>query len=69
MKRFLIFVALALCLASCTKPGHILFEDGNSEYSIVVDPAAGESVQYAACQLQHWISKVSGVTLPYCQPR
>lgn len=68
MKRLLIFAALALCLASCTKPGHILFKDGNSEYSIVVDPAAGESVQYAACQLQHWIAEVSGVTLPIVGP-
>ncbi len=68
MNRFFTFAALAVCLAACADSKHVLFNNGVSEYSIVVDPAAGESVQYAACQLQHWISEVSGVTLPIVGP-
>ncbi len=64
MKRLLYFTALALCLASCVDSKHVLFNDGVSEYSIVVDSAAGESVQYAAIELQNWIAQVSGVSLP-----
>lgn len=64
MKRFFCFLVLAGCFTSCAESGHVLFNEGDSEYSIVVDSAAGESVQYAACQLQHWIAEVSGVTLP-----
>lgn len=65
MKRFdfLILLSLTVIFTSCSSK-HILFVDGNSDYSIVVDPAAGESVQYAACELQRWISEVSGVSLP-----
>lgn len=62
MKRFLIFIALCVFFGSCSE--HVLFRNAGSEYSIVVDPAAGESVQYAACELQHWIAEVGGVTLP-----
>lgn len=62
MKRLLIL--LAICLTSCTAGKYVVFNDGTSDYSIVVDPDAGESVQYAACELQHWIGEVSGATLP-----
>ena len=62
----LLFVAVAAVLmVSCGEHNkYVLFENGNSEYSIVVDPSAGESVQLAAVELQTWVEKVSGVTLP-----
>lgn len=63
MRRLFILLAIA-CLSSCTAGKYVVFDGGASEYSIVVDPAAGESVQYAACELQHWIGEVSGATLP-----
>ena len=54
----------AICFASCTVSQHKLFDKGASDYSIVVDPSAGESVQLAAVELQTWIQEVSGATLP-----
>lgn len=66
----LLFAAVAAVLmVSCgERKEYVLFENGNSEYSIVVDPSAGESVQLAAEELQTWIAKVSGVTLPIVAP-
>ena len=64
MRKFT-YLLLALALAvSCTSAKNVLFSNGKSAYTIVVDPAAGESVQYAACELQHWIAEVSGATIP-----
>ena len=67
MKKISLIIAMiaaSAAIVSCSSAGNVLFSNGSSEYSIVVDPAAGESVQYAACELQHWISEVSGATLP-----
>ena len=65
MKRLLLFSAIlcALLCVSC-KSNHVLFSNGSSDYTIIVDPCAGESVQLAACELQTWIKEVSGAELP-----
>ncbi|MBQ0087011.1 MAG: DUF4838 domain-containing protein [Bacteroidales bacterium] len=65
----MIAAVAAVLLVSCGEHNkYVLFENGNSEYSIVVDPSAGESVQLAAVELQTWVEKVSGVTLPIVAP-
>ena len=70
MKRLFLLSALswALCLASVTSCQNVLFSGSDSDYSIVVDPSAGESVQLAAQELQTWIKEVSGATLPIVGP-
>jgi hypothetical protein len=41
-----------------------LFEDGRSDYTIVLGPGASESERWAASELQNWLGKISGVQLP-----
>ncbi|MCC6142708.1 MAG: DUF4838 domain-containing protein [Candidatus Hydrogenedentes bacterium] len=43
---------------------HVLFQDGQSEYTIVLRAAASSSEQWAAQELQHWLKEVGGVDLP-----
>lgn len=54
---------LLLLITACGSR-YTLFDGGQSEYRIVVDAAAPETEQYAACELQYWISEVSGVEIP-----
>ena len=41
-----------------------LFADGRTDYAIVTGRAAGESEQWAARELQHWLKQVSGADFP-----
>ena len=62
MKKSLISLLAAVALTGCGQ--HVLFENGKSDYTIVVDSEDSECVQYAAQELQNWVKEVSGVTLP-----
>ena len=42
---------------------HVLFENGVTDYRIVVGADASESEQWAARELAHWIREISGATL------
>lgn len=64
MRHYSLLILALFVAVSCNNAKNVVFSNGSSEYSIVVDPAAGESVQYAACELQRWIAEVSGATLP-----
>lgn len=63
MKNSAIILSVLLLLTSCATE-HVLFDNGTSEYSIVVSKDASASEQYAAEELQTWIKEVSGATLP-----
>ena len=63
MKKIIFILTSLLILASCAR-NHVLFENGASDYSIVIDKNAPASEQYAASELRDHIAKVSGVTLP-----
>ena len=54
--------AITFILFGCSS--HTLFLNGTSTYSIVISPEAPETEQYAAVELQNWISEVSGAKLP-----
>ncbi len=43
---------------------YILFENGKTDYSIVVGKNASESEQWAAKELQHWLKQVSDAEFP-----
>jgi hypothetical protein len=43
---------------------HVLFENGKTEYSIIVGNNASESEKWAAAELQHWLMEISGATFP-----
>ncbi|WP_372933737.1 DUF4838 domain-containing protein [Mariniphaga sediminis] len=43
---------------------YTLFKDGKTPYRIIVAADASESEQWAAQEFQHWLKKISGVTLP-----
>lgn len=43
---------------------HVLFREGATDYSIVVSPDASESEKWAAEELRHWLSEVSGADFP-----
>ena len=60
--RVLLLAIISLALTSCGS--HELFKDGQSAYTIVLDPDATESERYAAEELRHWIKEVSGTDLP-----
>ena len=62
MKNILYIIPVIL-LSACTG-NHILFQNGTSEYSIVIDRDAPLSEQYAACELQNWLREAGGVSLP-----
>jgi len=57
-----LLLLLALCLAACSP--HTLFQDGKSDYTIVLSPDASRIERYAAQELQTWIREVSGAELP-----
>ena len=61
--RKILYIIPVILLSACTGK-HILFQNGNSEYSIVIDKDAPASEQYAACELQSWLREVGGVSLP-----
>lgn len=62
--QFLYFALLCatFMLSGCHQ--HTLFKNGTSDYTIIVASDASESEQYAAKELQRWITQVSGVELP-----
>ena len=66
MRNILYFIPVIL-LSACTGK-HVLFENGASDYSIVIDKAAPASEQYAAEELQNWLREVGGVSLPIVGP-
>ena len=43
---------------------YVLFENGKTDYSIVVGKKASESEHWAAKELQHWLKEVSGAECP-----
>ncbi|MBC8184513.1 DUF4838 domain-containing protein [candidate division KSB1 bacterium] len=43
---------------------YVLFENGKTDYSIVVGKSASESEKWAAKEFQHWLKEVSGVECP-----
>ena len=61
MMRNKLLLLSALCLAACSP--HTLFQDGNSDYTIVLSPDASRIERYAAQELQTWIREVSGAEL------
>ena len=63
MNKILAIFSLIFLLASCAGK-YTLFNNGTSDYSIVISQDASESEQYAAQELQTWLKEVSGVTLP-----
>ena len=63
LKKTLFYLAILLLCISCGQR-YSLFEGGQSEYRIVVDAAAPETEQYAACELQYWLREVSGAEIP-----
>lgn len=63
MKNILLTLSFIFLLSSCAGK-HVLFENGASEYTIVIDKDAPQSEQYAAEELQTWLAEVSGITLP-----
>ena len=67
MMRKILYIIPVILLSACTGK-HILFQNGNSEYSIVIDKDAPASEQYAACELQSWLREVGGVSLPIVGP-
>lgn len=67
MMRYLHFTLLgALLLAFSCAPKQTLFEDGRSEYSIVVGENATLIEQYAAQELQTWIRPRENVVVRLC---
>ena len=67
MMRKILYLIPVILLSACTGK-HVLFQNGNSEYSIVIDKDAPASEQYAACELQSWLREVGGVSLPIVGP-
>ena len=57
------YLPLLLLLLSCGQR-HTLFQDGQSDYRIVIAADAPETEQYAAQELQTWLREVSGAELP-----
>lgn len=53
-------IVSALSILSCYSQNHILFNNGKSAYSIVIDPNSSECVHYAAEELKHWLNEISG---------
>lgn len=53
-----------LCLAACCKGRYTLFDNGGSDYSIVVADDASESEKWAAEELQKYLAEAGGATLP-----
>ena len=66
MRNILYFIPVIL-LSACTGK-HVLFENGASDYSIIIDKGAPASEQYAAEELQNWLREVGGVSLPIVGP-
>lgn len=63
MMKKLIYLLPLMLLWACTGK-NVLFHNGNSDYTIVIDENAPASEQYAASELQTWLKEVGGVTLP-----
>lgn len=66
MKKHILALSALLLVAICANaaPRNTLFNNGKSTYTIVVADDASASEKFAAKELQEWISKVSGATLP-----
>ncbi len=43
---------------------YVLFENGQTDYRIVLGDEAGESEIWAANELQHWLKEISGIEFP-----
>ena len=67
MKNSAIILSVLLIFSSCAVDS-VLFENGESDYSIVIDKEASASEQYAAEELQNWLREVGGVSLPIVGP-
>ena len=63
MIKNILYIISLVVLSSCTD-SHMLFQNGTSEYAIVIDRDAPASEQYAASELQGWLKEVGGVSLP-----
>lgn len=63
MIKNILYIISLVVLSSCTD-SHMLFQNGTSEYAIVIDRDAPASEQYAASELQAWLKEVGGVSLP-----
>ena len=62
MKNLSILAITILLAVSCGS--HQLFNNGSSDYTIVVSEDATPSEKYAASELKYWIKEVSGADLP-----
>ena len=63
MIKNILYIISLVVLSSCID-SHMLFQNGTSEYAIVIDRDAPASEQYAASELQAWLKEVGGVSLP-----
>ena len=55
---------LRLPFAAGKRTRHMLFENGKTDYVIVVGEAASESERWAATELQHWLKEAGGAEFP-----
>ncbi len=53
-----------ISFASGIPVNHVLFENGKTDYSIIVGSDASESEKWAATELQHWLLEISGASFP-----
>ena len=63
MRKFLYFIVF-IALVSCQEGRYALFENGRSEYVIVLEGDATDVDRYAAQELQFWLKQVSGAAIP-----
>ena len=63
VRRIFIFIYFLL-YAGIAFPQTFIFNDGKSDYSIVVGTDASQSERTAAEEFQHYIELMSGVRLP-----
>jgi hypothetical protein len=64
MKTFLICIVLFLLIPGAVKADLTLANKGKSAYRIVIAAKAIPSERYAAEELQRYLERVAGVTLP-----
>ena len=66
MKAILTAALSSLTVAACAHGGDLVLAERGlpATHAIVVAADAGESVQYAAQELQHYVEALTGVTLP-----
>lgn len=62
--RLLILVLLFCSVYGVEAKTYTLFDKGKSNYNIVLSKEATASEVYSAKELQHWLYKICGITLP-----